>query len=181
MSVYRHNRSFSNVGLHLKEAKATSLAQTKTEVIYERKRGSHFLWRGPKFNATHVHGLMDTSTTSSWARLLSLRSSNESCLWLLTCGRAFFLGVQLLQTCIIAAAYGPENLMHTQCPYPDQIMLLFAIFFQMPVLDPLPPLPFLRKTFHLSFLNSNILYIHSNRLLLQSMYWSFFRSTWNPT
>jgi hypothetical protein len=38
MSVYRHWRSFSNVGLYLKGAKATSLAQRKTEVICERKR-----------------------------------------------------------------------------------------------------------------------------------------------
>jgi hypothetical protein len=66
MSVYRHWRSFSNVGLYLKGAKATSLAQRKTEVICERKRKREreesfsFLAciEGSKLNATHVHGLM---------------------------------------------------------------------------------------------------------------------------
>lgn len=62
MSVYRYLRSFSNVGLYLKEAKKTSLAQRKTEVICERKRKREksfsFLVEGSKLNATHVHGLM---------------------------------------------------------------------------------------------------------------------------
>lgn len=128
--------------------------------IWEKERES-FSWRGPRFNATHVHILMGTSTTSCWLRPLSLRVQKSHVFDRKHVVVVSSLGPRCCKFYTIIAAYGPKEF-HI---YPHVVLPLCKNFYKCLFWDSLPPLISQHWAFHLSVLTSNIC-IHYTRLLL---------------